>query len=43
MCTLSDGSVCDADKGWVDCQVEDGLKNCDVMKEPGKTKKEKQI
>ncbi|XP_071155442.1 tyramine beta-hydroxylase-like isoform X1 [Mytilus edulis] len=34
VCTLSDGSVCDADKGWVDCQVEDGLKNCDVIKEP---------
>ncbi|CAG2237960.1 Temptin [Mytilus edulis] len=34
VCTLSDGSICDADKGWVDCQVEDGLKNCDVLKEP---------
>ncbi|CAG2247962.1 DBH [Mytilus edulis] len=34
VCTLSDGSVCDADKGWVDCRVEDGLKNCDVLKEP---------
>ncbi|XP_063446633.1 DBH-like monooxygenase protein 1 [Mytilus trossulus] len=34
VCTLSDGSICDADKGEIDCQVEDGLKNCDVLKEP---------
>jgi hypothetical protein len=23
------------DKSWVDCEVKDGLENCEVLKEPG--------
>jgi hypothetical protein len=38
ICTLQDGSICDEDKSWVDCEVADGLKDCEVLKEPGNIK-----
>jgi uncharacterized membrane protein len=31
ICTLQDGSICDEDKSWVDCEVADGLKDCEVF------------
>ena len=41
ICTLQDGSICDEDKSWVDCEVADGLKDCEVLKEPGNIMKGK--
>ena len=41
ICTLQDGSICDEDKSWVDCEVADRLKDCEVLKEPGNIMKDK--
>ena len=41
ICTLEDGSICEQDKSWVDCEVADGLKDCPVIDEPGNIMKDK--